>query len=226
MATHSSILAWRIPMDKEAWRTIVHGVTKSQTLSDWTELNRKQFQMSWQWSSRWGLARLALLEGPSWHVALRSPCSEASPGSPGKSQGKCGKHCSQLGPLTCPWMAPLQSLWGLRKKPRERLLRTGGVSLWPPLFIWHHDVSLPDTLSSFQASDSLSHVCYDHVPFPSVSLACVADCLLSSCLVWLVAIPWTVAPQASLSMGILQARTLEWVAMPSSRGSSQPSYWT
>ena len=27
-------------------------------------------------------------------------------------------------------------------------------------------------------------------------------------------------------MGILQARILEWVAMPSSRGSSQPRYWT
>ena len=31
-----------------------------------------------------------------------------------------------------------------------------------------------------------------------------------------------VAHQASLSIGILQARILEWVAMPSSRGSSQP----
>ena len=35
MTTHSSILAWRIPMDRGAWRTIVPGVTKSQTrLSD------------------------------------------------------------------------------------------------------------------------------------------------------------------------------------------------
>ena len=34
--------------------------------------------------------------------------------------------------------------------------------------------------------------------------------------------PWTAACQAPLSMGILQARILEWVAMPSSRGSSQP----
>ena len=33
--------------------------------------------------------------------------------------------------------------------------------------------------------------------------------------------PWTEAHQAPLSMGILQARILEWVAMPSSRGSSQ-----
>ena len=35
MATHSSILAWRIPMDREAWWATVHGVAKSWTrLSD------------------------------------------------------------------------------------------------------------------------------------------------------------------------------------------------
>ena len=33
---------------------------------------------------------------------------------------------------------------------------------------------------------------------------------------------WTVAHQAPLSTGILQARILVWVAMLSSRGSSQP----
>ena len=31
--------------------------------------------------------------------------------------------------------------------------------------------------------------------------------------------PWTVSHQAPLSMGILKARILEWVAMPSFRGS-------
>ena len=35
-------------------------------------------------------------------------------------------------------------------------------------------------------------------------------------------IPWTVACQAPLSEVILQARILEWVAMPFSRESSQP----
>ena len=35
MASHSSILAWRIPMDRGAWQAIVYGVTKSWTrLSD------------------------------------------------------------------------------------------------------------------------------------------------------------------------------------------------
>ena len=34
MAIHSSILAWRIPKDREAWWVTVHGVAKS-----WTWLN-------------------------------------------------------------------------------------------------------------------------------------------------------------------------------------------
>ena len=34
MATHSSILAWRIPMDRGAWRATVHGVEMS-----WTRLS-------------------------------------------------------------------------------------------------------------------------------------------------------------------------------------------
>ena len=31
MATHTSILAWRILMDSGAWRATVHGVAKSRT---------------------------------------------------------------------------------------------------------------------------------------------------------------------------------------------------
>ena len=34
MATHSSIFAWRIRMDRGAWWALVHGVTKS-----WTQLS-------------------------------------------------------------------------------------------------------------------------------------------------------------------------------------------
>ena len=45
-------------------------------------------------------------------------------------------------------------------------------------------------------------------------------CVLSQ--VRLFVTSWTVARQASLSMGILQARILERVAISSSRGSSQP----
>ena len=35
MVTHSSILAWKNPMDRGAWRATVHGATESRTqLSD------------------------------------------------------------------------------------------------------------------------------------------------------------------------------------------------
>ena len=33
MAIHSSILAWRIPMDRGAWRATVHGVTKEADMT-------------------------------------------------------------------------------------------------------------------------------------------------------------------------------------------------
>ena len=50
--------------------------------------------------------------------------------------------------------------------------------------------------------------------------ACVLSCFSH---VWLFVTLWTVAHRAPLSIGILQARILEWVAIPSSRGSSRPS---
>ena len=31
MATHSNILAWRIPMDRGVWWAIVHGIARSRT---------------------------------------------------------------------------------------------------------------------------------------------------------------------------------------------------
>ena len=44
MATHSSILAWRIPLDRGAWRAAVHGVTES----DMTE----QLSTTTRWRSK------------------------------------------------------------------------------------------------------------------------------------------------------------------------------
>ena len=39
MATHSSILAWRIPMDRGAWWTTLHGVAKSRTRLKWLSMH-------------------------------------------------------------------------------------------------------------------------------------------------------------------------------------------
>ena len=68
-----------------------------------------------------------------------------------------------------------------------------------------------------------SHVLLVHLSFDGY-LGCfhslvVAVVVAQSCLTLT---PWTVGRQAPLSMGILWARTLEWVAIPFSRGSSQP----
>ena len=38
-ATHSSVLAWRVPMDRGAWWATVHGVTKSQT---WLSIHSRE----------------------------------------------------------------------------------------------------------------------------------------------------------------------------------------
>ena len=50
-------------------------------------------------------------------------------------------------------------------------------------------------------------------------ILCVSS--IHSCIQLFVTL-WTVVCQAPLSMGILQARKLEWVAIPFSKGSSQP----
>ena len=42
MATHTSILAWRILMDRGAWLATVHGVTQSQTRLNETKYSTEQ----------------------------------------------------------------------------------------------------------------------------------------------------------------------------------------
>ena len=37
MATHSSIHAWRIPMEREVWRATVHGLAKESDMTEATE---------------------------------------------------------------------------------------------------------------------------------------------------------------------------------------------
>ena len=38
IATHTSILAWKIPMGRGAWWATVHGVAKSQTRLKWLSI--------------------------------------------------------------------------------------------------------------------------------------------------------------------------------------------
>ena len=62
--------------------------------------------------------------------------------------------------------------------------------------------------------------CWPYLTVQEIERRSVRACVLSrfSCVRVCVALQ-TVAPQAPLSMGVLQARILQWVSMPSSRGS-------
>ena len=62
--------------------------------------------------------------------------------------------------------------------------------------------------------------------FPSIRVFSNESAMVSCCVLCLVHLcltvtPWTIVCQAPLSMGILKASILEWVAMPTFKGSSQ-----
>ena len=81
---------------------------------------------------------------------------------------------------------------------------------------------------SYWVKNTSKYIIYSIYPLSDV---CVCVCekwsekKMLSC-VWLFATPWTVAYEAPLSMGIFQARILEWVAISFSRRSSRPRDWT
>ena len=111
-----------------------------------------------------------------------------------------------------PMSAPLitQSPWGVKFQGFMRLLRSMGKT--------QRDVSKQSLLISnlLWPSRDVQKVTHLH---PSLGAPWCVLSLFSH--VWFLAIPWAIARQAPLSMGILQERILEWVALPSSRGPSQ-----
>ena len=51
MATHSSILGWRIPLDRAAWWATVHSIAKSQTRLK--QLSTHTHIYTWLWNVQW-----------------------------------------------------------------------------------------------------------------------------------------------------------------------------
>ena len=115
---------------------------------------------------------------------------------------------------------------GLRENPAH----------WPkPVAAWWwpaFGVCSEYFLSCSLGEDGVDCKCLEYLQefsFPPIQLYWdVTDvCVLSHFnRVWLFVTLWSVACQAPLSMGILQARILEWVVMPSSKGSSLLRDWT
>ena len=64
MATHSNILAWRIPMNRGVWRATVHGVSKSRT-----RLSRELAEHNYFTILRWFLP----------YISMNWPCVHMSP---------------------------------------------------------------------------------------------------------------------------------------------------
>ena len=88
------------------------------------------------------------------------------------------------------------------------------------MYYLHHYITVMDLIPEFLKAGNVSlHYCVSNTQqFPGIGCCAVLNCSVVSDSVT----PWTVAPHVRLSMAILQARILEWVAMPSSRGPSQP----
>ena len=121
-ATHSSILAWRIPMDRGAWWTTVHGVAKSRTrlseralfLGTW-RIQMKLKTRCLQFKSRFQLTRCILapnLSSPAIttgvSVMQESACNAgdliSTPGlrrSPGEGKGYPLQYSSLENPMDC-----------------------------------------------------------------------------------------------------------------------------
>ena len=82
------------------------------------------------------------------------------------------------------------------------------MRLWTWVYKYLFEILFPILLCTYPEMEFLDHMlCY-----------VVLSCSVMSDYV----IPWTIALQAPLSTGILKAEIQEWVAMPSSRSSSQP----
>ena len=92
MATHSSILAWRIPMDREAWWATVHGAAESDTT--------KRLSTAQEWRELKVDTNLDCMLH-SWRKAiLRTEHSRVIPGT--RSHGYCTLSEGSLEESDCP----------------------------------------------------------------------------------------------------------------------------
>ena len=139
-----------------------------------------------------------------------------------------GKHVNPWLIHVNVWQKPLQyckvislqliKIFGKKNKDKKNLEKKTQQQPWGHNFLCLI-MSLSTTLLFFHLTNTLlvslkSICCIGYNNYDTVLCLVAQSCLTS-------VTPWAIAHQAPLFMGILQARILEWVAMPSSRGSSQ-----
>ena len=243
MANHSNTLAWRIPMDRGAWRATVHCVAKSQTWLRWLSMqttryfsldiyNPTQHPPTTDKTESCGYKTISCY-GPSatdippscwamstWHVTLLFDFSTRRFLSllpfwrwplchfglyweiwDCESFSSCGtmSGCSLIKPVVCHPSCGHNFFFDQRQNPFSLL---PGVAL-----LW---VFILAVNSGSTTSIQIPCLCL-------FFLLCM--CVLSRFShVQLSLTPWTVALEAMSVSGILQARILGCVTMPSSRG--------
>ena len=115
------------------------------------------------------------------------------------TQHDCSAWTESTQPL---WLRNQRGSWGALACGTERLRYVSGVRVpWT----YHHKLNAPCVTMTLWKG----------------TLSADLERKLLRC-VQLFATPWTVALQGPLSMRVLQARILEWVTVPVSRGSSHP----
>ena len=73
MATHSRILAWRIPMDRGSWWARVHGVTKSRTWLKCLSTEQPSTDNRASHVVQWSRIHLPLQETQTWVLGWKMP---------------------------------------------------------------------------------------------------------------------------------------------------------
>ena len=152
-------------------------------------------------------------------------------------------NCIYLLPSSTLFTFPAQSLWDFSSIPDSRVmvLRSSRTySHWSTLVgFWSHVE--PDSLALLRLRPRhgylflrdirrifffhlLFYFCYCFLSLISNSPYAVRAKSLQSCST--LCNPMDYSPPGSSVHGVLQARILDWVAMPSSRGSSWPRGWT
>ena len=106
--------------------------------------------------------------------------------------------------------------WGVRKDVRK------GQGVWDQLCsVLHNSLDVREVWGRMDTCICVAEsLCCSPETVTTLLVNQLGCAMLSP--IWLFATPWTIDRQAPLSVEILQARILEWVAMPSSRGSSEP----